>query len=92
MDFNEEDIKAVAESRVKREQSKNTNKWFWGMVIGMLLGGLVYAKFNVMIGGGIIALSVVSFWWYTSTLAKKQNSRKAKMINEWRQERSKVIK
>ena len=90
MKFTQWDVETVAKARVAKAESKKTNKWVWGMVVGILIGFLLLWKVNIGIGYGVAIVSVVAFLYYTSKLSKKQNLYKAKLLMEWQNENKEV--
>lgn len=76
MNFNSRDIEAVAKGRVNDRESKTSNTWNIGAMIGLIVGWVLrmlgYPNSN-MWGWGIMTLAILAFayyWFYL--LPKKQ--------------------
>ncbi len=80
------DIEDLAKARVNRNEKKNTDKWFWGMMVFVVAGFALGYAVNIWVGALVCIASVVAFLWYNSQLSKKQNVMRATMLKQWTEE------
>ena len=90
MQLNQDDIIAVAKSRVTKQENKVTTKWMWGMIVGIFIGFILLWQVNSIAGYAVAIVSVIAFLYYNSTLSKKQKTYVYKMLQEWQAEQKKV--
>lgn len=82
MKFDRKDIEAVAKARVSRAEGNKGTIWMGGGMV-TLIAGIYLQGFNSMIGWVLVIGGFVGVIWYMSTLSKKQNAYKMKLVKEW---------
>ena len=84
------DVEAVANARINRVEKKNTDKWFYGMCGGMIVGVILLLAVNLWVGVAVCIVALVAFLYYNSKLNQKKVSYKSQLFKEWQQTNTKV--
>lgn len=90
MDFNKQDIEAIAKDRVMRTEGKKTSYFSWAMIIFVVAGLIVAWRVNNIAGYVVVGVSIILWLWYTNNLAKKQKLAQWKLVKQYNEEKEKI--
>jgi chromate transport protein ChrA len=89
--INNQDVIAIAKARVSRENSKVTNYWYYGLIVAIFAGVLLFRVASIA-GWVVIIVAVVGFVWYSVKLNRKQNIAAHQLLKEWNESKNTEVK
>lgn len=90
MNFDKKDIEAVARDRVNRVEKRKTTYWIVGVIVAIMVGYLLAVQYSTIAGIAVCGIGIISFFYYSNTITKKQNTAKKRLLKQWKEEQEAV--